>query len=136
MRRLIGLAFMLMSSFMTCASVAQQPGVVKPELLLQEIVHGMPVGDMQKIRVMVANFMPGDRTVFHTHPFPVTVYVLQGEFTLEMDGRKPMLVKAGQALVEPPHMRMTGFNRSRTEALRAVIFYVSDPEAPFLELVH
>jgi quercetin dioxygenase-like cupin family protein len=134
MRRLICLTFMLVSVIGT--SMAQQPGVVKPELLLQEIVHGMPRGDTQKIRVMTASFMPGDRTVFHTHPFPVTVYVLQGEFTLEMDGREPMIVKVGQAFVEPPHVKMTGFNRSGTEALRVVIFYVSDPETPFLEPAH
>jgi quercetin dioxygenase-like cupin family protein len=136
MRRLVGLASMLVVVFMTGTSVGQQAGVVKPEPLLEEVVHGMPTSDAQKIRVMTASFKPGDRTVFHTHPLPVTVYVLQGEFTLELEGRKPTVLKAGQAFVEPPHVKMTGFNRSATEALRVVIFYVSDTETPFLELVH
>jgi quercetin dioxygenase-like cupin family protein len=136
MRRVIFLTSLLVSSFTAGTSTAQQAGVVKPEPLLEEIVHGMPSGVTQKIRVMTANFKPGDRTVFHTHPFPVTVYILQGEFTLEMEGRKPTILKAGQAFVEPPHVKMTGFNRSGTEALRVVIFYVSETETPFLELVH
>jgi hypothetical protein len=42
-------------------------------------------------------------------------------------------VKAGQAMVEPPNVRMTGFNRSATEPMRVLIFYVSDPETPFLD---
>ena len=136
MRRLILLAALLMSSFITGTSAGQQPGLVKPEPLLEEVVHGMPSGDTQKIRVMTASFKPGDRTVFHTHPFPVTVYILQGVFTLELEGRPPTILKAGQSFVEPPHVRMTGFNRSGTEPLRVVIFYVSELETPFLELAH
>jgi quercetin dioxygenase-like cupin family protein len=50
-----------------------------------------------------------------------------------MEGRPPVTVKAGQAMVEPPNVRMTGFNRSATEPMRVLIFYVSDPETPFLD---
>ena len=71
-----------------------------------------------------------------THRFPVTVYVLEGTFTLELEGRAPVTAKAGQAMVEPPLVKMTGYNRSGTEPLRVVIFYVSDPDTPFLDSVH
>lgn len=54
-------------------------------------------------------------------------------FTLELDGRAPVVLKTGQAFVEPPNVKMTGCNRSSTEPLRVLIFYVSDPEAPFLD---
>ena len=83
--------------------------------------------------MFTASFMPGDRTVFHTHRFPVTVYILEGAFTLELEGQAPVIVKAGQAFVEPPHVKMTGYNRSGTEPLRLVIFYMSDPDSPFLD---
>ena len=106
-----------------------------PPPLLREIVHGMPRGESQEVRVLAATIGPGDKTPFHAHRFPVTVYVLEGEFTLEMEGRAPVTVKAGQAMVEPPQVRMTGYNRS-TEPLRVVIFYVSDPDTPFLDVVH
>jgi quercetin dioxygenase-like cupin family protein len=71
-----------------------------------------------------------------THRFPVTVYVLEGTFTLELDGRAPIVVKAGEALVEPPRVAMTGYNRSSSEPTRVVIFYVSDPDTPFLDAHH
>jgi quercetin dioxygenase-like cupin family protein len=93
----------------------------------------MPKGERQEVRVLTASVKPGDKTVFHTHRFPVTVYILEGAFTLEMEGREPITVKAGQAMVEPPHVKMTGYNRSGTETLRVVIFYVSDPDTPFLD---
>jgi quercetin dioxygenase-like cupin family protein len=115
---------------------AQERGVIKPQLLLNEIVQGMPKGETQEVRVLTANFQRGDKTMFHTHRFPVTVYVLEGTFTLEMEGRKPVTVKAGQAMVMPPNVKMTGYNHSGTESLRVVIFSVSDPDTPFLDPIH
>ena len=116
--------------------VAQEQGVVRPEVLLREIVQGMPKGDKQEVRVLTVSFKPGDRTLFHTHRFPVTVYVLEGAFTLEMEGRQPATVRAGQSMMMRPQIKMTGYNRSSTEPLRLVVFYVSDPDTPFLDVVH
>ena len=133
--RILGLA--------ACAAVllgagaqAQAPGMARPELVLKDVVGAMPTGARQEIKVLTASFKPGDRTVFHTHRFPVTVYVLEGVFTLELEGRPPVLVRAGEAFVEPPDVKMTGFNRSATDGLRVVIFYVSDPDVPFLDMAH
>jgi len=95
----------------------------------------MPRGERQEIRVLTATLKPGDKTVFHTHRFPVTVYILEGAFTLEMEGRAPVTVKAGQAMVEPPNVKMTGHNRSATDLIRVLIFYVSDSDTPFLDPV-
>src|SRR5437667_11338801 len=115
---------------------AQEQGVVKPQLLLSEIVQGMPKGEKQEVCVLTANFQPHDKTLFHTHRFPVTVYVLEGAFTLEMEGREPVTVKAGLAMIMPPNVKMTGYNHSSTDPLRLVIFNVGDPDTPFLDPVH
>ncbi len=117
-------------------AMAQEQGVIKPQLLLSEIVQGMPKGERQEVRVLTASFKPRDKTLFHTHRFPVTLYVLEGAFTLEMEGREPVTVKAGQAMMMPPHVKMTGYNRSSTDPLRLVVFYVSDPDTPFLDPTH
>jgi quercetin dioxygenase-like cupin family protein len=114
----------------------QEAGVTKPQLVLQELVRGMPQGAEQEIRIMKADFNPGDRTVFHTHRFPVAVYILSGAFTLELEGRAPKTIKAGEGFVEPPNVKMTGFNRSTSEALHLVIFYVGEPGTPFLDPIH
>jgi quercetin dioxygenase-like cupin family protein len=116
--------------------MAQEQGVVKPQLLFSEIVQGMPKGEKQEVRVLTASFQPRDKTMFHTHRFPVTLYVLEGAFTLQLEGREPVTVKAGQATTMPPHVKMTGYNGSSTDPLRLVVFYVSDPGTPFLDPVH
>jgi quercetin dioxygenase-like cupin family protein len=119
-----------------CGSASAQPvPEARPEFLLRETVTGMPRGERQEIQVLTATIQPGQATVFHTHAFPVTVYVLEGTFTLEMEGRPTAVVSAGQALVEPPNVRMTGYNRG-AGILKVLIVYVADPGAPFLHPVH
>jgi quercetin dioxygenase-like cupin family protein len=134
MRRLSTL--LLASIFAGVLAGASAQEIAKPNLLLSELTAGMPKSEKQQIRVLTATIKPGERTVFHTHRFPVTIYILEGAFTLEMEGRAPVTVKAGEAMMEPPHVKMTGYNRSQTEPMRVVIFYVSDPDTPFLDLVH
>lgn len=108
----------------------------RPEMVLRETVRGMPRSEQQEIQVLTARFAPGQATVFHTHRFPVTVYIIEGAFTLELEGRPPVVVRAGESFVEPPGVRMTGYNRSTTEGIRLVIFYVGDPGTPFLDVIH
>lgn len=108
MRKSIGVTLTLVAVLAGVPSIAQEQGTARPQLLLREL---------------------------HTHRSPVTVYILEGAFTLELEGRAPVTVKAGEAFVEPPHVKMTGYNRSTSQPLRLVIFYVSDPDTPFLDPV-
>lgn len=107
-------------------------GIAEPNLVLQQVVEGLPKEDKQSVRVMTASFKAGDKTVYHTHRYPVNVYVLEGAFTLELAGQPPRTVKAGEALVEPPGVPMTGYNRTDGET-KVVIFYVSAVDTPFLD---
>ncbi|MFM0207554.1 cupin domain-containing protein [Paraburkholderia sediminicola] len=134
-RLCLGLSIATASIFCLPCS-AQESGIVKPQTLVDQTVEGMPKGEKQEVRVLTASFRPGDRTVFHTHRFPVTVYVLEGAFTLEMEGMAPVKVSQGEAMMEPPHVRMTGYNRSNSDPLRVVVFYVSDPDTPFFDPLH
>ena len=136
MNKWMGFSLAFVVLVMSLQAMAQEQGVIKPQLLLSEIVQGMPKGERQEVRVLRASFQPGDKTMFHTHRFPVTVCVLEGAFTMEMTGREPITVKAGQAMVMPPNVKMTGYNRSSTVPLQLVIFSVSDPGTPFLDPIH
>ncbi len=110
--------------------------VAKPVLLHKEVVTGMPKGEQQQITVLTATLAPGDKTVFHTHRFPVTIYILSGKFTLEMEGREPVTVSAGESIVEPPSVKMTGYNKSSNDPMKVVIFYVTEPDMPFLDPIN
>jgi quercetin dioxygenase-like cupin family protein len=125
--------FVVTISMIVSVGASESQPFAAPKMVVRQVVQGMPKGDTQEIRVFTANLEPGDRTVFHSHRFPVTVHILEGAFTLEMEGRTPVTVKAGEAFVEPPNIKMTGYNRSASDPIRLVIFYVSDPDTPFLD---
>ena len=61
------LSLALAGLFIGLPLVAQSQGAARPELVLKEAVSGMPKGEKQEVRVLTANFRPGDKTVFHTH---------------------------------------------------------------------
>ena len=134
MKAAVKLSIVLGTALICQSGLAQE--LAKPNLVHREVVQGMPRGERQEIQVLTATIAPGQSTIFHTHFFPVTVYMLEGTFTLEMEGQKSITVRAGQSLVEPPNVRMTGFNRSATETIRLVIFYVAEPGTPFLNPIH
>ena len=137
MRAPLALALLAVALPVAAPAAAQEAaGLARPAMVLRETVTGMPRGERQEVQVLTASFRPGDRTVFHTHRFPVTVYVLEGAFTLELEGREPVILRAGEAMVEPPGVRMTGYNRSADAPLRVVIVYVAEPGTPFLDPAH
>src|SRR5688500_13702783 len=100
MRKWITFTLAAVAWVISVPSVAQE-AEPRPQLLLKETVQGMPKGDRQEVRMFTATIKPGDKTPFHSHRFPVSVYVAEGAFTLEMEGRDPVTIKAGQAMVEP-----------------------------------
>ena len=110
-------------------------GVAKLTVLHKELTDALPNGGMQEIRVIVARLEPGDSTPYHSHRFPVSVYMLEGIFTLDLDGRNPIAISAGQVFIEPSGVKMTGRNLSSDSPAVMVLFYVSDPETPFADPV-
>jgi quercetin dioxygenase-like cupin family protein len=113
---------------------AQDSGMAKLTPLHRELVAGLPRTAEQELRVLFATLLPGDVTPYHSHRFPVTVYMLEGAFTLELDDREPVVIEAGQVYVEPAGINMTGRNKGEIPA-RMALFYVCEPDAPFADPV-
>ncbi len=111
---------------------AQDSGMAKLTPLHREVLAGLPQTTEQEVRVLLATLLPGDVTPYHSHRFPVTVYMLQGAFTLELDDREPVLIEAGKTYVEPAGVNMTGRNDGKGPA-RMALFYVCEPDAPFAD---
>lgn len=112
---------------------AKPAGAAKLTAIHRETTDQMPQGGTAEVRVLIATLDPGDRTPYHSHRFPVTVYVMRGAFTLELDDRPPVTIKAGEAFVEPAHVRMTGRNLSTDEPTSMALFFVAEPDTPFAD---
>jgi quercetin dioxygenase-like cupin family protein len=113
---------------------AQDSGMAKLTPLHRERVTSLPRTAEQEVRVLFATLLPGDVTPYHSHRFPVTVYMIEGAFTLELDDKEPVVIEAGQVYVEPAGINMTGRNTGETPA-RMALFYVCEPDAPFADPV-
>lgn len=133
MIRLSPTLLLVLAALLYIAPAAAQNGHIgrPPTILLNAVIEGMPRGEKQQIRLLRGTLDPGQTTVFHTHPFPVTVYVLDGEFTLKIED-KTVTLKSGEAFSEPANVKITGYNRSATKRTSVVVCYVSNPNAPFL----
>jgi quercetin dioxygenase-like cupin family protein len=57
-------------------------------------------------------FAPGAREVRHTHPGPLSGYVLEGTLTLEHEGRPTTAYKAGEAFYVDAGKIHVGINDS------------------------
>ncbi|RWB93393.1 cupin domain-containing protein [Mesorhizobium sp.] len=113
---------------------AQDHGMAKLTPVHREVLSTLPQGSRQEVRVLHAVLQPGDVTPYHSHRFPVTVYVTEGVFTLRLDGREPISIGPGEVFVELPHVNMTGSNEGNAPAT-TILFYVCDPDTPFADPV-
>lgn len=114
-------------------TVSAKPShAAKLTVLHRETVETLPMKAKQEIRVLFARLEPGDTTPTHSHRFPVTLHVHEGEFTLDLDDRGIVTIGAGQVFVEPARVRMTGSNRGDT-ATSMTIFYVCEPDSVFAD---
>ena len=75
---------------------------------------------------------PGFVGAKHYHPGPVFVYVLEGEFTVETEGKKRQTFKAGELYEEPVRQPMLGRNLSTTDNLKLLVFQVGDAGKPMM----
>jgi quercetin dioxygenase-like cupin family protein len=117
-------------STVSTLTFAQAPN--KPVQVFQADVNGMPTDAVQNIKVMSATMQPGEKSVRHTHNFPVTLYVVEGELTLDIAGQKPITGKAGDAMIEQANLDTTASNPSATTITKVIMFYASTPKTPFL----
>lgn len=89
-------------------------------------------GEAQEVRVVAATLEPNTAAAWHTHPSPVYVYVTEGTLTVEVEGREPRRLTAGDATAEPLDARMRVLNEEDIPA-KVVVFQISPAEKEFLE---
>jgi len=137
MRSLIAAAVLFAVPLAGMGSARAQPETARPDPpVLKQLSTEYPKADQLETRVMTATLQPGTASPWHTHAAPVTVYVLEGTFTLELENRAPITLKAGQALLEPINVKMRAANHDPVQPAKVVIFQVSRPEDPFLHPAH
>lgn len=112
------------------AADAQQEYVSKAKA---KTLHKAPLPGVQGKEVIIKHFAapPGFVGGRHSHPGSVFVYVLEGEFTVEIDG-KTKTFRAGQLYPEAINKVMQARNLSTSDDLEVLVFQVGDIGKPMM----
>ncbi len=77
---------------------AQQPEIKRTEVLRTDL----PGVEGKEAVVFMAEIPPGVVTGKHRHPGNELIYVLEGSYILDVEGKGPIALKAGDARHAPP----------------------------------
>ena len=84
-------------------------------------------------RMIEVSYLPGDKDVVHRHDADAFVYVLEGEIVMQLKGKPPVTLKAGQTFYEgPTDVHVVGRNASDTKPARFVVVLLKARGAPIL----
>lgn len=136
-RAVLSILAALVSSLVTADTSARGQGtpMPPPQPVLSVVTTELPKTPGLAVAVYNPMLPPGGMTPWHTHPAPVFAYVVEGAFILEIEGKPAVEVQAGQAIMEPANTVIRAKNASTTAPAKFVLFQVSEPGKPFLEVV-
>ncbi len=95
--RIMAAAFLIVGSGLTLhVAEAQQQGIQRTDLVKNDLsLHGREV-----VQVRV-DFEPGAVSIKHSHRGEEVAYVLEGSLEYHLEGRPPVTLGAGEALLIP-----------------------------------
>jgi quercetin dioxygenase-like cupin family protein len=89
-------------------------------------------GHGEEIQIREILFAPGWKAPRHYHNSDLFIYVISGEFEVDMEGEGLKTYTDGQALRMKPNTPMDARNPSDTKHLKLAVFQVGNPDAPFV----
>jgi quercetin dioxygenase-like cupin family protein len=120
----IALAVLFILVPMWTSSSAQQPTVTRKVLLQQDLNIPGYSAALVSVEVPV-----GGREGKHTHPGTLMVYVQEGTFTLEYEGKPTKTYKPGESFSVEPGKIHEGINTGSTP-VRAIATFVVEKGKP------
>ncbi len=111
------------------AAQAQQPGVKRTELQRHDL--GVPGREVIQVRVDLA---PGVSFPPHRHPGEEIIYVIEGLWEYQVEGKPPMILKAGDVLFIPAGTIHAAKNVGSGNGAELAT-YIVEKGKPLLELV-
>ena len=108
----------------TCQLGAQAPGFTRTSLQTQDLSAPDRVAVVAR-----AEFSPGGAAGKHTHPGEELGYILEGTLQLEIDGKPPLTLKAGDVFFVPAGVPHDGRNIGSVPA-KVLATYVVEKGKP------
>lgn len=88
--------------------------------------------DGKEVQIREAFFPPHWKAPRHYHNSNLFIYVIEGEFEVELAGRKKVTYRKGEVLQMNSAIEMEARNPSSEKPLRIVVFQVGNPNEAFV----
>ena len=83
--------------------------------------------------MITVEYPPGSKDAPHRHNAHAFVYVLEGTIVMQLKGKRPVTLTAGQTFYEGPEdVHVVGRNASSTKPARFLVLLLKDKGAPVL----
>ena len=114
-----------------CSSEQADAPLVEPynEVLMRS---ALDLENGEEIQVREILFAPGWTAPRHYHNSDLFIYVIAGEFEVDMEGAGLKTYTDGQALRMRPNTPMDARNSSDVNALKLAVFQVGKPDSAFV----
>lgn len=84
-----------------------------------------------KVTLVEVTYGPGEYSEPHSHPCPVSVYVLEGALRAQVKGEQEAIYKAGQSFYEAPNgVHQVSANASQKDPAKFLAYFVCDRDVP------
>lgn len=124
---IVAAALIAATSLASLAARSEEPrlGDIKRTHLMKEALS-VPGREVVQVRV---DFPPGVVAVRHSHPGEELVYMIEGELEYRLDGRPPVILKAGEVLLIPHgvHHAVTNVGSGNAAELATYIVETGKP---------
>lgn len=88
-------------------------------------------------KMLLVEYLPGDKDPIHRHDASAFVYVLEGTVIMQVKGSKPVTLHKGQTFFEgPSDVHLVGRNASKTARAKFVVVLVKNIGAPIFKPAH
>ena len=88
--------------------------------------------DGKEVQIREAFFPPNWKAPRHYHNSNLFIYVIEGEFEVELEGSKKVTYRKGEALQMNSGIEMEARNPSHKNSLTLVVFQVGNHDAEFV----
>jgi len=113
---------------MPCSSQADEPTKYN-KILFKSFISEK---DGKEVQIREALFPPNWKAPRHYHNSNLFIYVIEGEFEVELEGSKKIIYRKGEALQMNSGIEMDARNPSSKNSLKLVVFQVGNPNAAFV----
>ena len=88
--------------------------------------------DGKEVQIREAFFPPNWQAPRHYHNSHLFIYVIEGEFEVQLEGCEKTLYRKGEALQMNSDIEMEARNPSSENSLKLAVFQVGNPNAAFV----